>query len=95
MFFDGFDEISSNRKDEITRSICQITKKYSRNKYILTSRPFVNIELLENFHNYEVCDLSIEEIKSFIEKQFYIASICVNKEEEVNKFKPLKEVDYG
>ena len=23
---------------------------------------------------------------SFIEKQFYIASICVNKEEEVNKF---------
>ena len=70
MFFDGFDEISSNRKDEITRSICQITKKYSRNKYILTSRPFVNIELLENFHNYEVCDLSIEEIKSFIEKQF-------------------------
>lgn len=36
----------------------------------MTSRPFVNIELLENFHNYEVCDLSIEEIKSFIEKQF-------------------------
>lgn len=70
MFFDGFDEISSNRKDEITRSICLITKKYSRNKYILTSRAFVNIELLENFHNYEVCDLSIEEIKSFIEKQF-------------------------
>ena len=23
---------------------------------------------------------------SFIEKQFYIASICINKEEEVNKF---------
>lgn len=47
-----------------------MTKKYPQNKYILTSRPFVNIELLENFHNYEVCDLSIDEIKSFIEKQF-------------------------
>lgn len=70
MFFDGFDEVSSNKKEEITRNICQITKKYPKNKYILTSRPFVNIELLENFHNYEVCDLSIEEIKSFVEKQF-------------------------
>lgn len=70
IFLDGYDEVSSNRKEEITRNICQMTKKYPQNKYILTSRPFVNIELLENFHNYEVCDLSIDEIKSFIEKQF-------------------------
>lgn len=70
IFFDGFDEISSNKKEEITHDICQITKKYPKNKYVLTSRPFVNIELLENFYNYEVCNLSCEEIESFVRKQF-------------------------
>lgn len=71
IFFDGYDEISSNKKEEITKDICNITKKYKLNKYILTSRPFVSVDMLENFYNYQVCDLSIDEIKSFVRKQFY------------------------
>lgn len=70
VFFDGYDEISSGKKEEITKDICTITKKYRDNKYILTSRPFVNVEMLEKFRNYHVCDLSLDEIQSFVRKQF-------------------------
>lgn len=70
IFFDGYDEVSSSKKEKITNDICRITKRYNKNSYILTSRPFVNIDMIENFHNYHVCDLSEEEIKSFIKRQF-------------------------
>lgn len=69
-FFDGYDEINSNKKEEITRDISKITKRYNKNDYLLTSRPFANIEMLDNFYNYEICDLEPDEINSFIRKQF-------------------------
>ena len=70
VFFDGYDEVSSAYKETVTKDICKITKKYCYNSYILTSRPFVNIDMLESFVNYEVCDLSDVEIESFVKKQF-------------------------
>lgn len=69
-FFDGYDEVSSQIKETLTRDIYKITKKYSSNYYILTSRPFVNIDMIENFVNYHICDLSEEEIVAFVNKQF-------------------------
>ena len=70
VFFDGYDEVSSAKKESVTNDICKITKKYPNNSYLLTSRPFVSVDLLENFVNYYVCDLSDDEIKSFVKKQF-------------------------
>ena len=70
IFFDGYDEIPSSKKEEITRDICKITKKYTKNAYVLTSRPFVSVDLLENFTNFYVCDLSDTEITTFVRKQF-------------------------
>lgn len=69
-FFDGYDEISSSKKEILANDIVRVTKKYNSNKYILTSRPFANVEMLDNFYNYEVCELSSEEIESFVRKQF-------------------------
>lgn len=71
IFFDGYDEISSAKKEVITKDICRMTKKYNSNSYVLTSRPFVNIDMLEGFVNYQVCDLSDAEIESFVRKQFH------------------------
>jgi len=70
IFFDGYDEISSSKKEEVTRDICKITKKYNKNAYVLTSRPFVSVNWLENFTNFYVCDLSDTEITTFVRKQF-------------------------
>ena len=69
LFFDGYDEVSSQKKETLTKDICRITKKYPDNYYILTSRPFVNIDMIENFVNYHVCDLSEDEIVAFVNKQ--------------------------
>lgn len=70
IFLDGYDEIVSDKKEAITKDIENLTKKYNKNHYILTSRPYVNIDLLECFHNYQVCDLSDNEINAFVKKQF-------------------------
>ncbi len=70
LFLDGYDEISSDKKAKTTKEIEKLTKRYNKNCYILTSRPFVDIDLLESFHNYCICDLSNEEIEKFVDKQF-------------------------
>lgn len=70
IFFDGYDEISTAKKEAITKDICKIAKKYRDNVYVLTSRPFVNVDMLEGFINYQVCELSDAEIESFVKKQF-------------------------
>lgn len=70
IFFDGYDELALNKKENVTRDICNITKKYKKNKYILTSRPLVNIDMLEHFHNYQVCEMNLDEITLFVKKQF-------------------------
>lgn len=68
-FLDGYDEISSSKKESISKNIDELTKLYNKNYYILTSRPFSMAESLPMFHNYEVCELCNDEIKQFINKQ--------------------------
>ncbi len=68
-FLDGYDEISSSRKERITKQIDDLVKLYNKNYYVLTTRPYTEIEMLPLFHNYEVCELSDEDISQFIRKQ--------------------------
>jgi energy-coupling factor transporter ATP-binding protein EcfA2 len=68
-FLDGYDEITSNKKEKITKEIDDLVKLYSKNNYLLTSRPYTEIDLLPLFHNFEVCELSDEDINQFIAKQ--------------------------
>lgn len=68
-FFDGYDEISSNIKAQTTKDIDSFVTKYPTNKYIITSRPYTNIEVLPLFENFEVCELEDDEIEEFVRKQ--------------------------
>ena len=68
-FLDGYDEITSSRKERITKQIDDLVKLYNKNCYVLTTRPYTEIEMLPLFHNYEVCELSDEDINQFIRKQ--------------------------
>lgn len=68
-FLDGYDEITSNKKEKITKEIDDLVKLYNKNNYLLTSRPYTDIDLLPLFHNYEVCELSDEDISQFIKRQ--------------------------
>ncbi|UTW66226.1 NACHT domain-containing protein [bacterium SCSIO 12643] len=68
-FLDGYDEITSVKKEKITKEIDDLVKLYNSNNYLLTSRPYTEIDLLPLFHNFEVCELSDEDINQFIQKQ--------------------------
>ncbi len=69
IFLDGYDELSSTVKDSITKDINELTRLYNKNTFVITSRPYTNIELLAKFKNYEVCELDKEEIELFVRKQ--------------------------
>lgn len=88
-FFDGYDEINSAIRAKITKEIDSFTSRYHANKYVLTSRPFTNIEQLPLFVNFQVSDLSEIEIAEFVKKQIPISEkelaqkliIAIKKEE--------------
>ena len=68
-FLDGYDEITFSKKEKVTKEIDDLVKLYNKNNYLLTSRPYTEIDLLPLFHNFEVCELSDEDINQFIAKQ--------------------------
>lgn len=85
-FLDGYDEITSSKKEKITKEIDDLVKLYNKNYYLLTSRPYTEIDLLPLFHNFEVCELSDEDINSFIKKQIPVEEkeLCDKIIEAVN-----------
>jgi hypothetical protein len=85
-FLDGYDEINSTKKERITKEIDELVKLYNKNYYLLTSRPYTEIDLLPLFHNFEVCELSDEDINQFIKKQIPIEEkeLCDKIIEAVN-----------
>ncbi|EMY69781.1 NACHT domain-containing protein [Leptospira vanthielii] len=68
-FLDGFDEINSYKKNNLANSLQSFINKYNENKFIITSRPFANIELLAGFRNYKILPFTESEIRIFVEKQ--------------------------
>lgn len=70
--FDGYDEIYSDKKHHLTSQIENFVDTYSRNWYLITSRPNAGIESLPRFNNIYVESLKMNEIEQFIEQQCQI-----------------------
>lgn len=68
-FLDGYDEINSTDKHAITKNLERFIDKYPKNKFILTSRPYSNIEFFKNFRNLEIKNLDKDDQVSFIQQQ--------------------------
>jgi hypothetical protein len=93
-FLDGYDEIKSTEKQKITKKLEEFIDKYPNNKYILTSRPYSNIEYFKNFKNLHIKKLNLEDINNFINLQVkdtifaekIIGSIKNNKQKYINSF---------
>ena len=68
-FLDGYDEIKSINKQEITTNLETFIDTYPNNNFILTSRPYSHIEYFKSFHNYKIVDLNLEDRKLFIAQQ--------------------------
>lgn len=96
-FLDGYDELNSEVKSKIIENLNSFIIQFPENKFILTTRPFSDIEHLQIFHNYNVKSLSLEEgeIEGFIHKQLekeielakkIFESITVNKTQYIQSF---------
>ena len=94
-FLDGYDEINSGIKEKIVKHIDEFVSEYRENKFVLTSRPYSNIEHFQKFKNFNVNRLNEEEIKGFIIKQLpkekeladkIIASIKENQNQYIKSF---------
>lgn len=68
-FLDGYDEINSENKHDITKKLERFIDKYPKNKYVLTSRPYSSIEFFKNFRNLHILDLSPDDQLNFIKQQ--------------------------
>jgi predicted NACHT family NTPase len=96
-FLDGFDELNTDIKTEVIESLSSFINSYDNNRYIITTRPYSDIEHLPLFHNYHVQGLNKEngEIEGFIHKQLQnetelalkiVDSIKNNKSEFIDSF---------
>jgi|GEM_PF-6488733 len=65
---DGFDEVKSEIKNDIIRSINEFVEKYYMNRFIITSRLNTNIDSLSSFFNFTVLKLEIDDVKKFVIK---------------------------
>jgi energy-coupling factor transporter ATP-binding protein EcfA2 len=70
-FLDGYDELSSTVKQSTISCINSLVDQYTECKFILTSRPYSDVENFQRFHNYRIMELTIEggEIIGFVNKQ--------------------------
>lgn len=70
-FLDGFDELNSEIKNNVVKNLNSFINKYDNNHFILTSRPYSNIESLPLFINYSIKELDKRkgEIDGFIDYQ--------------------------
>ncbi|NML22830.1 NACHT domain-containing protein [Pseudoflavitalea sp. G-6-1-2] len=72
-FLDGFDEIKSSIREKASKEIDDLVKLYSKNCFLLTTRPYTNVEMMPMFINFDVCEMQGDEIITFIRKQFPVA----------------------
>ena len=63
ILLDGYDELSENRVDKISKEIKSLSNKYDKNKYIISSRPFEGFISWNDFC--ELVPLSLKKHKRF------------------------------
>ncbi|MFW0714436.1 NACHT domain-containing protein [Pedobacter sp. N23S346] len=82
---DGYDEIFSEKNQEINRQIELFIDTYPLNNYLITTRPGSGIENFPRFYDFKVCELQNEDVTHFITR-------LVDEEEKRNRIiKTIKE----
>jgi hypothetical protein len=93
-FFDGFDEIPSENKSNVTKELQKfITKNFHNNKFFLTSRPEVALSSLSEFQEFKIKNLEKKESYELIRKYSKgssVANLLIEKLEE-NDMKSIHE----
>ncbi|WP_316851593.1 NACHT domain-containing protein [Pedobacter agri] len=84
IMLDGYDEIYSTHKQYLTNDIERFIDRYTKNHFIISSRPSSGIESLSRFNNYQVNPLSKKQINEFVE-------VVLHGSEDIELAKNIKQ----
>jgi hypothetical protein len=83
IFLDGIDEVSPDIRDKINSEILYMRESFSKNVYILTSRPYDNFISWSHFTELKLLPLNKEKAELLIKKLDYESSV---KDKFLNNF---------
>jgi predicted NACHT family NTPase len=70
LLLDGFDEVGSAEIEDVASEIRRCTKKYGKNKFVLSCRIAAYNHFLEGFTEAEIADFSSTQIETFVNNWF-------------------------
>ena len=82
--FDGYDEISEEKRRVITKKISDFTKHYSDNYFVMTSRPVDRVYGWDAYTIFELCPMAPNQVKRLILKLEFDA---ITKQKFVNELR--------
>lgn len=94
-FLDGYDELNSSKRNNVVAELKSFIEEFNSNKFIITSRPYTNIEFFPLTFNFQINDLSLSDVEGFIHKQLneekelankIVESINQNKTKHIRNF---------
>ncbi len=88
---DGYDEIFSNKKQDINRQIELFVDSYSNNSFLITTRPGSGIENFSRFYDFSVNHLTDIQVVGFISM---LVSATERRNRIISLIKNKKNVDY-
>lgn len=93
-FFDGYDEIPKENKDEITKEVRRFIEEFSQNNFMLTSRDDESINMFTDFEKYHIRPLEKKEAYELIRKydeNGIIAEKLIEEIESNEQYEVLEE----
>jgi hypothetical protein len=73
--FDGFDEVSRERRHDVESDLLQLARRYPKCRFVVSGRENTSFGSWETFHQYKICDLEFEEIEEIVEKSAFEAEL--------------------
>jgi hypothetical protein len=68
-FLDGYDEVKKDKKQEVIRSLKEMHERYTSCKFLISTRPYTDLEMLSNLATIHIKPLSTNDVEKFIKKQ--------------------------
>jgi predicted NACHT family NTPase len=84
-FLDGYDEVRRDLREDIVHSLKNLTETHSQCKFIVSTRPYTDIEMLSNFAQVQIMPLSTRDVPRFIRLQVSDADLADKIAESVRE----------
>lgn len=68
-FLDGYDEVKKELKQEVVKSLKEMHERFTKCKFLISTRPYTDLEMLSNLSTIQIMPLSTDDVQRFIRQQ--------------------------